>query len=369
MGDYQKYPAPSGRHTGSKGSPSRDSARDASKAQKGTHAPAAKAEGRHGSSAAFPQNLVPAAAHDGSAPSNGQAAYYGYQGSKKRNRGKKSPLSRIVFWVSLLIFVVSLAVLIIIGLSYCQGQNTYKSIAAEIGFTPPPDIQNKALADLQVDWEALREKNPETVAWIYIPGTVVNYPIVQATDNQKYLTTDFLGGQGMVTTFGTPFLAAENSPTFSDTNNILYGHHMNDGSMFACIDDFRDSALFNSHRTIYILTPRGNYRCNSFSLVICGANDPLAQPNFQNAEKLLEYVQDKMARNVVTPDPDDVAAASVYKIFTLVTCDYTINDGRAVLFASVVESTMITDVNNPDEEKAVNPDDIGNVGNAAEGIQ
>ena len=43
----------------------------------------------------------------------------------------------------------------------------------------------------------------------------------------------------------------------SDPNNIIYGHHLNDGSMFACVADFSDAAQFNDHRTVYILTPEG----------------------------------------------------------------------------------------------------------------
>ena len=78
-----------------------------------------------------------------------------------------------------------------------------------------------SLADFTVDWDALKAINPDTVGWIYIPGTVVNYPIVQAADDEKYLTHDFKGSEGWIATFGAIFLAAENSSDFSDPNNII----------------------------------------------------------------------------------------------------------------------------------------------------
>lgn len=122
------------------------------------------------------------------------------------------------------------------------------TMVAREGFTPPDDLSATSLADFTVDWDALKAINPDTVGWIYIPGTVVNYPIVQAADDEKYLTHDFKGSEGWIATFGAIFLAAENSSDFSDPNNIIYGHHLNDGSMFACVARFQRCRPVNDHR-------------------------------------------------------------------------------------------------------------------------
>ncbi|MCL1799382.1 MAG: class B sortase [Eggerthellaceae bacterium] len=264
----------------------------------------------------------------------------------KKGGRKKSILWRIVFWLSLAVFLCSLSALGVIGYDYLKGQVMYRDIASW-GFVPPADVDDTSigatlsgqpLADVVVDWNTLREKNPDTVGWIYIPGTVVNYPIVQGRDNYKYLTVDFLGGQGRVVRLGSIFLAAENSPDFSDPNNIVYGHHMQDGSMFACIDGFMDQAQFDAHRTVYVFTPTANYRLTTFSLVIANGSDPIAQPRFSDPEDMARYFQDKINRSVVRVGPDAIAAEDITKCFALVTCDFTIYDGRAVLFASVVET-------------------------------
>ncbi|MDR2721842.1 MAG: class B sortase [Coriobacteriaceae bacterium] len=272
--------------------------------------------------------------------------YHAARPAKKKKVRKKSLLWQIIFWFALAVFLCSLTALGSIGYSYLKGQNLYKDVASW-GFIPPQDVSGNpkaelSLTDLSVDWDSLLEKNPDTVAWVYIPGTVINYPVVQGRDNQKYLTVDFLGGRGQVVTFGTIFLAAENKSDFSDPNNLIYGHHMQDGSMFACLAGFANSAEFNTHRTVYVLTPAGNYRLTTFALVISNGHDPLAQPRFSTNEEMVAYFQDKIDRNVAWIDSNPIQAADITKCFAFVTCDYTVNDGRAVLFAAVTESTVGT---------------------------
>ncbi|MEG1397288.1 MAG: class B sortase [Raoultibacter sp.] len=278
---------------------------------------------------------------------------------------KKNGPWRIVFGVAFIVLVLSLIGLGIVGFSYWQGQNTYKEIAQD-AFVEPSDPAAMQLADMKLDWDALRKRNPEVVGWIYIPGTSVNYPIVHTSDNEKYLKTDFNGDTGFLAAFGTIFLSAENAPGFSDANNIVYGHHMNDGSMFAFIDGFFDAKAFNEHRLIYVLTPDGNYKLSTFSLIACRDDDPLAQANFATSADLQAYVQDKINRSAVAPT-EAVDPAGVTRVFSFVTCDNVTDEGREVLFASVVESTKKevapTDASMQTapttQESAVNPSDVG----------
>lgn len=269
-------------------------------------------------------------------PAAGPAGAGGKKGGK--NSKGKGPW-RVVFAVALVILVLSLGVLGFLAFSYWQGQNAYDKIADE-AFAAPEDIEGASLEDLQVDWDALRAINPDVVGWIYIPGTVVNYPIVHTDNDERYLTYDFNGQQGFGATFGTIFLSAANAADFSDANNIVYGHHLNNGSMFACLADFQDAAQFNAHRTVYLLTPQGNYRLTTFSLVHCAADDPLAQTAFGSAEDMAAYVQDKMGRSVAAPEGSLPDASAIDHIFAFVTCDNLPSDGRYVLFAYVDETTV-----------------------------
>ena len=89
-----------------------------------------------------------------------------------------------------------------------------------------------------IDWKSLRAVNPDVVAWIKIPGTVVDYPVVQTKDNQYYLKRGF---DGKKNSCGTIFMNTYNRTDFSDYNTVLYGHNMKNGSMFAVINKYNSN--------------------------------------------------------------------------------------------------------------------------------
>ena len=115
--------------------------------------------------------------------------------------------------------------------------------------------------------------------------------------------------------------------------------YLNNGSMFAAIADFENADQFNAHRTAYILTPQGNFKLRSLSLVHVAADDPLAQTAFATEGELTSYIQDKVDRSVVAVS-DAPAAADIAHLFAFATCDNLPSDGRFVLFSYLEESTV-----------------------------
>lgn len=103
-----------------------------------------------------------------------------------------------------------------------------------------------------IDWKSLRAVNPDVVAWIKIPGTVVDYPIVQTKDNQYYLKKGF---DGKKNSCGTIFMNTYNRMDFSDDNTVLYGHNMKNGSMFAVINKYREETFYKEHKEVWLFTP------------------------------------------------------------------------------------------------------------------
>lgn len=263
-----------------------------------------------------------------------------YAEATKKKRSGKQRFWRVVFVLALIIFLGALAVLGVIAYQYLSQQNAYNDLEQ---YTELGEGENLSLSDLKVDWEGLRAINPDIVAWIYIPGSPINYPVVQGSDNNEYLHKAFDGSTGWLASAGTIFLDANNNPSFSDRNNALYGHHMRDGSMFATIADWTDQSEFNAHRDIYLLTPAGNYRCMSFALVKTTGTDSIVQTSFASAESYQRYIQDKLERSVVTQKGTVLATADIQQSLMLSTCEYTQNDGRAVLCAAVVETTVAHD--------------------------
>ena len=246
----------------------------------------------------------------------------------------------IVLVISLVVLLGSLGALGAIAFSYWQGQQAYDRVDSlaslrdetnGIGIDAPDASFD--LAALTVDWAALSQVNSDLVAWIYIPGTRVDYPVVRGADDEYYLDHDFERTQGALTNNGCIFMKASNSRDFSDRGTFLFGHNLNDGSMFAVLSD---ESAFAGGRDIYVLTPHANMRLRPFALVHCSSDEPLAQTHFSSQADFGDYVADKIGRSVV-----DVGASadpsSIDRFIALVTCDNLFTDGRYALFCYVEE--------------------------------
>ena len=240
---------------------------------------------------------------------------------------------RIVFVIALVVFLSSLLVLGLILFSYFQGRDKYSKL------TNYTHIDASDFASMTVDWDALRAINPDIVAWIYIPGTVINYPVVKGEDNDYYLSHDFNKDAAWLASYGAIFMDYRNNPDFSDMSYFLYGHHMNDGSMFADIVSMSDQARFDSTRIIYLLSPERNYRLKSYSLVHCEATDPIVELNFPSTMDMSKYVQDKIDRSMVVAN-EIPPASDIKKSFAFATCD-NVYDARYVLFAYILDDYVM----------------------------
>ena len=118
-------------------------------------------------------------------------------------------------------------------------------------------------ADLPViNFKALQAVNPDVIGWIYSPNTTINYPVVQGDDNAYYLKHL---ADGTENRNGCPFLDVQNRPDFTDDNSIIYGHHMQNGTMFAGISWYEDQSYYDEHPVMYLMTPSATYRIELFS--------------------------------------------------------------------------------------------------------
>lgn len=255
--------------------------------------------------------------------------------NQAKPRKRRAPL--VIAVVLLAIALVAAGVLVF---RYWSQQNAYEELETYVEVEDPNVMK---LADLTADWDALREINPDIVGWIYVPDSKINYPIVQGPDNQKYLNTAFNGANGWFSSAGTIFIDVKNDPAFTDRNTFLYGHHMRDGSMFAALTDWESDAEFNAHRDIYILTPEGNYYAKTFSLLKTNGSEPIVVTQFDSDESYQTYIQKMLNRSMVTQEGDVFTADQIKQSFALCTCEYTQNDGRDLLFATVIATTVPND--------------------------
>ena len=147
-----------------------------------------------------------------------------------------------------------------LGNSISTEQETETQIGTEIGTETETEEVIDELAQLNIqvpeknlDWNVIKEENEHIYAWIYIPGTNVDYPIVQhPTDRTFYLRR---GLNGKKLTAGCIFTEHMNTTDFTDPNTLIYGHNMRNQTMFATIHNFEDKEFFENNRYIYIYMP------------------------------------------------------------------------------------------------------------------
>ncbi len=177
----------------------------------------------------------------------------------------------------------------------------------------------------QVNFEALRTQNEDVVGWIYGPGTTINYPIVQGEDNIYYLTHMFNGKENKC---GSIFMDSLNETDFSNTNSIIHGHHMRNGSMFASLTKYGSQSYYDTHPVLWLTTPEESYQVEIFAGFVTDVDSDAWQIEFATKEEYKAWL-DQMVGNSVFES--DVKPEAEDRILTLATCSYEYDDARFVV--------------------------------------
>lgn len=177
-----------------------------------------------------------------------------------------------------------------------------------------------------VDFNELAGKNPDTVGWIQMPGTRIDYPVVRGADNEFYLGHDFYGKKNAG---GAIYLDYECQRDLGGPNNILYGHNMKNGSMFRDLVLYKDEKFFKEHQYFSIYTPDREIRLKAVACYYGEARPIVRKTRFRSQESF-----DAFVREMVKPCSfGEQVTYPAKTLYTLVTCSYEMNDGRTFLFA------------------------------------
>lgn len=177
------------------------------------------------------------------------------------------------------------------------------------------------------NFTALQEENPDCIGWVSIPGTEVDFPVMQSrTDPEFYLNHDFSREYDI---YGLPFLDARCG--LGSGNLLVYGHHMNDGSMFSCLHKYQDKEFWQAHQEVVFETPAGeDLYCVAAVLRLKGSYKPNEWSIFQSAEPDSQTIEEITARRLYDTG---VAIQPGDKLLTLVTCEYSQKNGRLAVVA------------------------------------
>ena len=182
----------------------------------------------------------------------------------------------------------------------------------------------------KIDFDSLKATNPDVIAWVYIPGTVIDYPILWNGDNEYYLHHDIDGNN---TVAGSIFLDMDDKPDFSSKHNIFYGHNMKNKSMFQNIIKFKNKDFFEQNRDIYIYTQDKEYHLKTMAALYTDASIDKRQVEFETDEEFKAYIDRMTEKNSYRQIPSD----DIDKLWSFITCSYEFNDARTILYAYEVE--------------------------------
>lgn len=215
-------------------------------------------------------------------------------------------------------------------LLYEGAANTYTAEAHSKPYENGGASTLELVAPITVDFDKLCEINDDVFAWIYCEDSVINYPVVYGRDNDFYLERNLYKRSDPN---GTIFSDASNTKGVVDNNLILYGHHMQDMTMFATLKYWLEQDYYESHPVMWLLTPTQDYRIELFSCHTCSATDETYTIFLGPCRELDEYLARVRAQSAFE---SDVTLESDAKYIMLSTCAYSFLNARTVLHGKLV---------------------------------
>ena len=259
-------------------------------------------------------------------------------------------------WVGVLRLVVGgifrlisiVALLAVLGISYLLFQNAKQTKETQDLNVQLVEVrQETETEEDNTDWsKGMLDINSDYKGWLTIYGTQISEPVVQGETNETYLRTNINGEHAEA---GTLFLD-ETTDLSQDGNLIIYGHKMNDGTMFGTLDKFEDEEFFDNNGTVCWESEKGKEYYQIFALLVLPGYS--TDPNFIDLQAWNNVLDEEQTADMLNTIAD---RASIFrgesfnlekdKYLFLVTCDYSISNGRLVLVGRRLSKKSETEKN------------------------
>ena len=232
---------------------------------------------------------------------------------------------KIIIVVGILLLIVGI-VLGYLGISaYLKEKNAgkaYEDLKVEFNIDPALDIpkMDDGPVEVPIDFEGLTAKYPDIYAWIYIPGTNVNYPILQREgDNAYYLNHTFEGKQRAE---GAIYTEDYNGKDFMDHNTVIYGHNMKNGSMFQTLHRYKNRQFFEQNQDLYIYQEGRILRYRIFAAYVYDARHLMMSFDFEDETEYQSYLNSILTKKDMSSIIDNsISITTSDRIVTLSTCN------------------------------------------------
>lgn len=259
---------------------------------------------------------------------------------KRKNKKKKSNIPFILIIAVLVgIFIYAGYQAYLIIFDNTSAKNEYDEVVEISGIEsilPQSTKNNDGEIEYDVtgmqnlNFEYISKVNDDIIGWIVNPGTILNYPIVQTDNNNTYLYTSF---EGKRNNHGCIFMDYNNEPDFSDTNTLIYGHHMKSGAMFASLCEYQNQDYYNEHPILFLYTPDKIYKLEVFSAYIDEPTGIYTNLNFKDESDISSFYDKLKHKSMISTD---VELTTSDNIVSLQTCTYEFEDARFIVHAKLV---------------------------------
>ena len=222
-----------------------------------------------------------------------------------------------------------------------QSTEAFEQVAAlVVADSAPEEPENEEAAELELTafekYAEVYAQNSDLVGWISIPSTRIDYPVMQTKDSPDfYLKHAF---DKSYSSYGVPYIQ-ENCDIGLSDNLVLYGHHMNNGSMFSDLCNYESEDFYREHTIIHFdtLDGFGEYEVVAAFKTVAYSEDGFKYYHFvhaESAEAFDEYIAQCKALALY-----DTGVTAEYgdQLITLSTCEYSRTNGRMVVVAKLLE--------------------------------
>lgn len=258
---------------------------------------------------------------------------------KKNDNNRKSKghiFSKLMFLLCVAILAFAIAQIFFEFEVRTKDNNLYSELSEEMEaiVSVEEDLTEEAVAAVQLSMEEMFARNGDMVAWISIPNTPISYPVMHTpNDPEYYLRRDFYGDTSIS---GTPFASGSSTFDPSGDNTVIYGHHMDNGTMFSALLNYVNYEYWAEHSLVQL---RSLSETKEYEVVFAfyenieedGSYFQFHQFIYANSqEEFDEFVANCTERSLHLTGEEMVFGD---EFLTLVTCTNVSDEGRFVVVA------------------------------------
>lgn len=218
-----------------------------------------------------------------------------------------------------------------------QPEEPFETEPVEEETTPEPTISEKYLGVYQ--------QNSDFVGWLTIEGTDIDYPVMQTPQEPDYYLKR--GFDGSYSRYGVPYMQS-NCVIGTSDNLIIYGHNMNNGTMFADLCEYEQEEFYQEHKTVRFdtLYEEAEYEIIAAFKTVAYSDSGFAYHHFVHADDQTEFDSYVSRCRELSLYDTGVSAQYGDQLLTLSTCEYSRTDGRMVIVAKKIQPDSDTTAGN-----------------------